>query len=85
MRLIGLVVATILTFAPLAAEGQQPRRMYRIGVLTLSMASSTPAVSDAALRQARGDALAATTSVLAAPPSRAGSSHREVERFSRCW
>ena len=44
MRLIGLVVATILTFAPLAAEGQQPGKMYRIGVLTLSMASSTPAV-----------------------------------------
>src|SRR5438445_12416967 len=39
MRLIGLVLAAILTLAPLAAEAQQPREGHRIGILVGSSAS----------------------------------------------
>jgi putative ABC transport system substrate-binding protein len=34
MRVIGLVLAVCLTLAPLAAEAQQPGKVYRVGILT---------------------------------------------------
>ncbi len=42
MRVIGLVLAVVLTLGPLIVEANQPGKVYRIGVLTLSVASSTP-------------------------------------------
>jgi hypothetical protein len=42
MRRIGLavVLALSLTLAPLAAEGQQAGKVYRLGILTMSEAST---------------------------------------------
>jgi putative ABC transport system substrate-binding protein len=37
-----LILVLSLLAAPLAAEAQQAGRVYRIGILTLSVASSTP-------------------------------------------
>jgi hypothetical protein len=48
MRLIGLVLALGLALAPLAAEGQQPRRVPLIGYLVLSPLADPPSAERAA-------------------------------------
>jgi len=42
MRLIGLVLAVSLTLAPLAAEGQQGRKLYRIGYMSVRADPTEP-------------------------------------------
>jgi len=62
MRLIGFVLALILTLVPLAAEAQQAPKMPKIGLLTLATPAAAAPLVEAFRQEAIASRLPITTS-----------------------